>query len=112
MTNKYGQLVDPDAGCVKAWAGRNWAGYSDSYWNRFGTLNNDWMAEADTRTDSEWNAYAIRIMYAGITSTCSFYSSFGDSDAYSPSFVNNLGSNGANITRRPGTCRLSGTRGA
>lgn len=71
-----------DVSCVKKWARKNWAGFSDIY-DLFGqdeALNDQhWdlsYSYADPQDDilnEQWIAYAIKVIYGGISTTCALY---------------------------------------
>ena len=97
---RYGQLVDPvtaprvrrgqrgastpappqDVSCVQKWSRKNWAGYAD----RYDLLSHSYSYTYDDPQDDDlsrrilneqWIAYAIKVIYGGISTTCALYTS-------------------------------------
>ena len=60
-----------DVSCVQKWSRKNWAGYSDIY----DLLRNTDDDPQDDDLNEQWIAYAIKVIYGGISTTCALYTS-------------------------------------
>ena len=92
---RYGQLVDPvtaprvrrgqrgastpappqDVSCVQKWSRKNWAGYADRYDLLSHSYSYTYDDPQDDDLNEQWIAYAIKVIYGGISTTCALYTS-------------------------------------